>query len=566
MLFAILLRLFYWQVIKYDDLSAMAEQQHLTTYNLEAPRGLILASDNSIMAANEPTFLMYGMPKIIKNKDEVAFKLAKLITEQRQHSETVALDNIQLDPQKISELNQQFVTKLSQDLYWVALDRTINLSLKKEIEKLNIEGIGFENQLTRFYPEASSAAHILGFVGSDPLGMQKGYFGIEGFYNGELKGIGGVLTEEKDARGLPILMGKFIKKEPQNGHNLILNIDRAVQYIAEKKLKAGVSKYGAKSGSVIIMEPKTGAILAMASVPNYDPNHFSDFPKESFKNPIVGDTYEPGSTFKVLVMAAGINENLIKPDTQCDDCSGPVTIANYKIRTWNNKYYENSTMSDVLIHSDNTGMVFVGKKLGVDKMYKYIQDFGFGITTGVDLQDEISPDIRPLSDWKEIDLATSTFGQGIAVTPLQMARAVSVIANGGSLMEPQIVKAIQVDDKITQIKPKVVGHPISSDTAKTVTQMMVDAVEKGEAKVFVPKGYKIAGKTGTAQIAVAGHYDPEKTIASFVGFAPADDPKFVMLVIYQQPSASIYGAETAAPTFFEISKELLPYFNVVPSE
>ncbi|MCL5783795.1 MAG: penicillin-binding protein 2 [Patescibacteria group bacterium] len=565
---AILIRLFYWQIIRFDDLSALADQQHLTTYALDAPRGLILASDGSPLAMNQPTFLMYGLPKVIKDKDEVAEKLAKIIVNVRlqEASSSGSEENIVPDPKEIETTKDGFTKQLGQDLYWVSLDKSVDLPTKTEIEKLNLDGIGFEEQLSRFYPEASTAAHVLGFAGSDSLGRQKGYFGLEGFYNGELQGVGGILTEEKDARGLPIAMGKFLKKEPENGHTLILNIDRTIQYMVEKKLKDGVSKYGAKSGSAVVMDPKTGAILAMSSFPNYDPNSYADFPRDDFKNSIVADSYEPGSTFKSLVMAAAINENLITPETKCDICSGPVEIDGYKIRTWDNHYFPDSTMTDVLVHSDNTGMVFVGKKLGIDKMYQYIQDFGFGMPTRIDLQDEFSPDIRSKDNWKEIDLDTSTFGQGIAVTPIQMVRAVGAIANGGFLMEPQVVKAIQVGDKVTAIKPKIVGHPITSQTAKTVTQMMVDAVEKGEAKVFAIKDFKIAGKTGTAQIPVAGHYDPNKTIASFVGFAPADNPKFVMLVIYQQPSASIYGAETAAPTFFSIAKELLPYLNIAPSE
>lgn len=552
-LVAIILRLFYWQIIRFDDLTARAEQQHLKSYTLDAPRGEIFSSDGGVLVSNKPTFLLYGMPKIIKDKEALSANLAKILA-------------VTEDSKDISRLKEEIFSKLSEDLYWVVLNKNISLGVKNDIEKLDMEGIGFESQSTRFYPESSSAAHLLGFVGSDSLGTQKGYFGVEGFYNGELKGVGGVLTEEKDAKGLPILMGRFLNKEPKNGHNLVLNLDRTVQYIVEKKLRVGMEKYGAKSGSVVIMDPQSGAVLAMASFPNYDPNDFFAFPKENFKNPIVADSYEPGSTFKVLVMAAGLNENLVKPDTKCDICAGPVQIAGYYIRTWNNQYNKDNTMIDVITHSDNTGMVFVSRKLGIDKMYKYIQDFGFGNTTQIDLQDENSPEIRPKKEWKEIDLATSSFGQGIAVTPLQMARAVSAIANGGYLMEPQVVKEIKSDDKITLIKPKILGRPITEDTAKVVTQMMVEAVQKGEAKVFAPKGFKIAGKTGTAQIPVAGHYDPTKTVASFVGFAPADDPKFVMLVMYQEPSASIFGAETAAPTFFEIAKELFSYYKIVPSE
>lgn len=548
---AITIRLFYWQVVMFDELSVRAEQQHLVSFRLEAPRGSIFSADGALLGSNKPSFLLFGLPKVIKNPDETALKLAKVIVS---------------NPKEIQAKREDLRSKLSQDLYWVILEKSISFELKGEIEKINIEGIGFENIASRFYPEGSSAAHVLGFVGADAMGKQTGYFGVEGFYNGQLKGIGGILTEEKDARGLPILMGKFLNKEPKKGNELVLNIDRTVQFVVEKNLKAGVEKYGAKSGSVVVMDPKTGAILAMASFPNYDPGDFASFPKEYFRNPIVADSYEPGSTFKVLVMAAALNENLVKPDTKCDNCSGPVQISGYTIRTWNNKYQEDLTMTDAIVHSDNTGMVFAGKKLGVDKLYEYIKNFGFGTLTGIDLQDETSPDIRPKNDWKEIDLATASFGQGIAVTPMQIVRAVGVIASGGKLMEPQVVSKIQGEEKVTEIKPRIVRQPISEETAKAVTSMMVDAVQKGEARVFAPKGFKVAGKTGTAQIPVAGHYDPTKTIASFVGFAPADDPKFVMLVRYQEPSSSIFGAETAAPTFFAIAKELLAYYNIAPTE
>lgn len=561
---AILCRLFYWQVIRFDDLSAMAEKQHKISYTTEGRRGNIFSSDGFILASNQSTFLLFGTPKVIKNKEDTAKQLAQTIISfsERENLGKVAYNSKEL----VKDLKNDLLEKLSQDLFWVPLYKNLTLETKKEIEKLNLKGIGFDDEIIRFYPEASSAAHILGFIGSNSLGKQTGYFGVEGFYNGDLKGVSGTLTQEKDALGIPILMGNFFKKEPKSGHDLLLTIDRSVQFIVEKKLKDGLEKYGAKSASVVVMDPKTGEILAMASFPNYDPNHYGDFPKEHFKNPNVADSYEPGSTFKVLVMAAGINEGLVRADTKCDTCSGPLSIGGFTIRTWNNKYQTDATMTDVIVHSDNTGMVFVGKKLGVDKFYRYIDDFGFGKLTGIDLQDESTPDIRPKKEWREIDLATASFGQGIAATPLQVVRAVASIANGGYLMEPHLVKEIQGEDKVVSIKPKEIKRAISEETAKEVTKMMVEAVEKGEARVFAPKGFKIAGKTGTAQIPVAGHYDPDKTIASFVGFAPADNPKFVMLVRYTEPSSSIFGSETAAPTFFEIAKELFIYYKIAPTQ
>lgn len=562
---AISLRLFYWQVVKADELSVQAENQHFTNSTLTGTRGQIFFSDGSLLASVNPIFSVFAQPKVVKQdkKGEIAYSLAKTIWD---------FEHQDLDIEKktrlaqIDELKNEIYKTLGQDLYWVPIKPNINIDLKKEIEDLKIEGIGFEQSNGRFYPEGSSAAHLAGFVGSNSRGENTGYFGIEGYYEGELKGISGKLRHEKDAFGLPILTGEFFTTEAVNGKDIVLNIDRTVQFIVENALKKGIVKYGAKSASVVVMDPQTGGILAMASYPNYDPYEYFKYPKEFYRNPIVADQYEPGSTFKVLTMAAAVNEDLVKSDTKCDICDKPVQMGGFTIKTWNNKYQADATMKDVIVHSDNTGMVFVGKKLGLDTFYRYIEDFGFGKATDIDLQDESSPNIRPKDEWREIDVATASFGQGIAVTPIQMVRAVSVIANGGKLMEPRVAREIVEGDKKYEVEPMVIKEVIKPETAKVITEIMVAAVQEGEAKAYVPKGYKIAGKTGTAQIPVAGHYDPNKTIASFVGFAPADNPKFVMLVRYDQPTSSIYGSETAAPTFFEIAKQLFPYFKIAPSE
>ncbi len=548
---AIIARLFYWQVINAPFLQSQAEKQYFTDTRLGAVRGNILFSDGSILASSNPSFSLYGLPKTVSKEEKtiLAYILAKVLQEDD-------VDNVA----------KEILDKLSQDLYWVLLKKTVTVEQKKKIEQLNLIGIGFNAESSRFYPEGSSSAHLLGFVGSDAKGENTGYFGLEGYYDGELKGISGLLRHERDASGLPILIGNFLTNQANNGKDLILNIDSSVQFIAEKTLKEGILRYGAKSGLVVIMDPKTGGILAQASFPNYDPQNFPNFPKELYKNPVVADQYEPGSTFKVLVMSGALNEGLIKPDTQCDICSGPIQLGGFSIRTWNNKYFPQTSMKDVIIHSDNIGMVFIGQKLGLDKFYSYLENFGFGKPTEVDLQGESAPEVRPKKEWREIDLATTSFGQGIAVTPIQMVRAVSSIANGGNLMEPHVVKKIKDGSRVFEVKPKIVRQVIKDSTAKVITEMMVKAVEEGEANWARPKGFKIAGKTGTAQIPVAGHYDPNKTIASFVGFAPADNPKFVMLVRYDQPSTSIYGSETAAPTFFEIAKQLFTYYKIAPSE
>ena len=551
MFLTIFLRLFYWQIVRADELQAKAENQRFENQKIESKRGNIFYSDGTVLAATKPAFLLYGQPKLLgdEEKNRLSKTLAKVLLNE--------------GDEKV--LQEELKLALSQDLFWVVLQKNVSFEKRKEIEGLNLKGLGFEEQNKRFYPEGSSSAQMLGFVGSDSKG-DTGYFGLEGKYNGELKGFTGLLKIEKDARGLPILIGNFLGNPSIPGKDLVLNIDRTVQFIVEKNLQKGMEKYGAKAASAIVMEPGTGAILSMASYPGYDPANFDKFSKDVYKNSVVADSYEPGSTFKVLVMSGAINENLVKPETQCDICSGPVEVGGYKIRTWNNKYLPNLTMTDVIIHSDNTGMVFTGRKLGFDKIYSYIENFGFGDITGVDLQDEFSPDIRSKDSWKEIDLTTASFGQVIAVTPIQMIRAVGALANGGNLMEPHIVREIKGVNGNFEIKPKIVRQVVSEATSKVITEMMVKAVDEGEAKFAKPKGFKIAGKTGTAQIPVAGYYDPNKTIASFVGFAPADNPKFVMLVRFDQPTSSIFGSETAAPTFFEIAKELFTYYKIAPNE
>lgn len=592
-------RLFHWQVLSHDELIARAEDQRIIKKEVVAPRGTILFSDNSVLAGSEPAFSLFLQPKTID------LELSKKFNSERKTDLTSAASNSDLKnyidlykknlAQKLgtylaredleyiestggATLSDQdrenavkskeadIYDKLNKDLFWISLNRKVDLASKQALEKMDLFGLGFDETSLRFYPEGSSSAHLLGFVASDAYGEEVGYFGLEGFYNGELKGKRGVLTQEKDAMGLPILIGEFSLQSAKDGKTLVLNIDRAIQHVVEEKLKEGIQKYGAQGASAIVMDPKTGKVLAMASYPSYDPLRAFEYPKEYHRNPISADAYEPGSTFKVLVMAAAINEGLVEPETVCDICDGPLEISGFTIKTWNNKYQANSTMTDVIIHSDNTGMVYAGRKLGIDTMYKYLENYGFGKPTKIDLQDESSPPVRAKKDYKEIDLATTSFGQGILVTPIQLITAVSSIANGGKLMEPQIVSEVIDGNKIYTIKPRMIAEILKPETTKKVTDMMVKAVENGESKFAKPKGYRVAGKTGTAQIAVGGSYDASNTIASFIGFAPADDPKFIMLVRYDRPKTSIYGAETAAPTFFNIAREIFTYYGIAPTE
>jgi len=345
---------------------------------------------------------------------------------------------------------------------------------------------------------------------------------------------------------------------------LVLHLDKGIQRIVEAKLEKAIEAYGAKSGTVIVMNPKDGAVLAMASYPSYDPKEYFKYGDEYFKNPAISDSFEPGSVFKPIIMAAALDAEAVKPDTKCEICDGPLKIDKYEIETWNREYRPDSTMTDVIIHSDNVGMVFAGQKLGADKLYDYLDRFGIGELTNIDLQGEVNPGLREKKTWNIVDLATASFGQGVAVTPIQMAKAVAVIANKGKAAAPQVVDKIEVDAWEEDIKPEIGERVISEKAARAITEMMVLAVKEGESKWVQARGFRVAGKTGTAQIPVKGHYDEEKTIASFVGFAPAEDAKFVMLVTLREPESSPWASETAAPFWFSIAGELFPYLGIQP--
>ena len=550
-------RLFYWQVIEGKKLSAQARGQQQTGRFVKAPRGNILASDGAWLAARGEAYLIYAqLTEIKRDISEIADILAPFFVEEvNEESYKEAL---------LAEANR-LKSLLSRDkVVWVPLKSKTSTEIRDNILALNIEGIGFEYEETRVYPEASSAAHLLGFVGKDIDGQDQGYFGLEGYYNMVLSGKHGYVRRDSDARGIPILLGDSREVAASDGVDLNTYLSKAIQLSLERKLAEGIEKYGASSGTAIVMDPKTGGILAAVSFPSFDPLKYFNYGDDYFINPMVSLSFEPGSIFKVVVMASALDAGVVNPDTECDLCSGPVRIDKYSIETWNKKYRPDLNMTEVIVNSDNVGMVFVSKELGSEMMYDYLEKFGFGKLTGVDLQGEMTPKLREKGTWGFIDTATASFGQGIAVTPIQFIQAVGAIANGGMMMKPKVVKSIMVGDWEENIKPEEVGRVISVKASKEITAMMVEAAEHGEAKWTYLKGFNVAGKTGTAQIPIAGHYDAEKTIASFVGFAPADDPKFVMLVILREPKSSPWASETAAPLWYSIAKDLFLYFNIRP--
>lgn len=539
---AIWARLFYWQVVSHAKFKVIADNQHF--YQLELPpiRGEILSSDGTPLVANQTAYLVFAEKKKIEDEKKFTQEIASILGEEE------ASISARLDTSPV----------------WVPIKHEVEEQIATKLRDLKLPGLGLAREDKRFYPEASMAAHLLGFVGKNNEGQAQGYFGLEGFYDKELRGQSGYLRQERDAVGNPILIGQAERFEPKNGRSLILYIDKTAQFLVEERLKKGIERYGAKAGTAIVMDPKTGGILASASYPSYDPGLYSEFPSEYYRNPVVADSYEPGSTFKPLVMASALNEGKVKPTDTFDE-RGPARVNEYLIKTWNSEYHGMISMTQILEYSSNVGMVHVASKLGNESELSFLKAIGVGQKTEVDLQDEATPLLRGDDQWHDIDYSTASFGQGIAITPLQMVRAVGALANDGWLMKPQIVKQIVGEDgQKVDITPLKVRQIVSSPTSKIVSEMMVASVVHGEVKWKIPKGFRIAGKTGTAQIPVEGHYDAEKTIASFVGFGPVEDPKFVMLVTLREPSTSQWGSETAAPLFFEIATDLLRYYGITP--
>jgi cell division protein FtsI/penicillin-binding protein 2 len=531
-------KLFYIQILNPFNYSS---NDYLKTNRLSAERGKIYDRNHQPLVVNQISYRLFAEPKQIQDKEETIHKIDDVL--------------------KIGEATLS--ARLDMTKTWVSLAPLITAEDKQALEKKGITGIGFDDLYQRYYPEASLAAQLIGFVGKNKDGEDTGYFGIEGYYDQDLVGLPGFIKSERDLLGRPILFGTQEKTDSENGRDLVLTVDKTVQQIVKKKLKEGMDRYQAKDGCVIVANPNTGEILALSCLPDFDPDKYYNFTEQEYKNAAISSTYEPGSTFKPLVMAAGLEEKVIKPDDFFNE-DGPVAVGEYKIHTWNDKYEGKISMTRILERSSNVGMVYIGNKLGNDKLYEYVQKLGFGNLTNVDLQGEVDGVVKDRSQWYPIDYATVTFGQGIAVTPIQMIRAFSSLINGGKLMRPYVIYKTYDGGEEKVREPHVQRQIFSERTSEIMKKMLYSTVENGEFKWAKPKGYKFGGKTGTAQIAVNGKYDPSKTIASFMGFAPVDKPQFIALVILHEPGSSQWGSETAAPLFFDIAKDLLVYYNIPP--
>ncbi|MFA5853993.1 MAG: penicillin-binding protein 2 [Patescibacteria group bacterium] len=545
-------QLFRIQVLSHDFYVALAEGQHDLFQHLFPERGKVYARDRQsgdqtfLLATNRTLNLLFAEPFRIKNPINTAEALAPIL----------GIEASELK-EKISSPTERYRV----------LSRKLNDETREKIEALKLEGIGFTKEDFRFYPEGVTGGQMLGFVGESDKG-KSGRYGIEGWFDKELAGEQGYLESEKDSRGRVIAVGNRTLQPAKDGDDLVLTIDRTVQYVACKKLEEWVKKFNALKGSVVILDPRTGGVIAMCNAPTFDPNEYGKIENvDVYNNTAIFEPYESGSVFKAITMAGGLDSGKVTPSTIFDD-PGEIKIGPFTIRNSDLKAHGRVDMTTVLAESLNTGMVDVVHTLGPQKFLNYVRDFGFGQKAGIELQSEGAGNIEPLSRKGDIWSATGSFGQGITVTVLQLAAAYGAIANDGTLMKPYIVDEVRHGDGTVEKRaPKTVRSVISKRAAELLSGMLVAVVEKGHGTRAGVPGYWIAGKTGTAQIprADGGGYEVGQTIGSFAGFGPVDDPKFVMVVRIDRPEGVQFAESTAAPLFGDIAKYLLDYYQVPPT-
>lgn len=554
-LLLIVARLFYWQVIKARELQTAVIKQTQRKLSKIGERGQIFTSDGYLLVGNQ-AYYRFAVQKAELELPATALVdilVPILLPENPEYF--LASSSAEQDTAKLN-LSNQLLTQLAKNSNQVTLRAKISSETKAKIEQLKIKGLVFEAFTARFYPEASMAAQVVGFVGKTEDGTDQGYFGIEGALDAELAGKAETRTVLTDALGKALPGEKLNFTTSVGGRDVVLTIQRDLQQLAEDFLATGIAKYGAKSGEIIIIEPATGKIRALATWPTYLPQYYYAYPASIYKNPSVADTYEPGSTFKTLTVASGVDAGVISPDTICPNCGGPRVLGKYTIKTWNNVYNPNTTMTQALEKSDNVAMMYISDLLGKERQIEYFKRFAIGEPLRIDLQEDTQTPFP--ARFGPVELATSSFGQGISTTSLQLMRAVGAIANHGLMMRPQIVEKVidkQRDQEIP-VPPTPERQVISPQTAEKLTAMMIDSAVHGEAQWAVSKRYTIAGKTGTSQIPGPGGYQADKTIASFIGFAPPENPQMLMLVKLTEPTSSPWAAETAAPLWFKLAEKI----------
>ncbi len=558
----IIVKLFDFQVLKFDFYYALASDQHEIYQKIFPNRGSIYLKDQTLsalskqeslypLAINKDYNLVYAQPKFIdKNPEEIAELLLPIL---------------EPDEEKQEGFKKGLIAKLSKkDDPYEPLKHKVEDSHVAMIKNLEITGIKSSKETFRFYPEKNIGANVLGFVGFGEDGMKKGLYGVEGYFNEELAGQQGEILSETDISGRFISVGEKSFERAKDGADIVLTLDKTVQYEVCSQLNQHAEIIEAKSAAAIVMDPETGAILAMCSYPDFDPNQYNQVENLSaYNNRSIFEAYEVGSIFKPITMAAALDLGAITPETTYFD-DGFVKIDDFTIRNADLEAHGKMTMTQVLEKSLNTGAIFAVRQIGKRNFRRYVEKFGFGEKTGIQLDTEVAGDISSLSKRSEIYEATASFGQGITATPLQMAQAFSAIVNGGKLVKPYIVEEIREFDgtvrKTNRPKPKQI---ISSKTSTLLSGMLVSVVKNGQAQKAGVPGYYIAGKTGTAQIAEGGEYS-NKTNHSFIGFGPVKDPAFVMILKFENPKKGNFSSVTTAPLFSRLAKFILDYYHVVP--
>jgi len=536
-------RAFQLQVLQGDEFKQRAERQHQRVVPLSPQRGTIYDRNGEEMAVSIEVDSIYVNPQKVEDAPGSAKALA------------VALD---LPLEKVRR-------KLESGNSFQWLKRRVTPREGDAVRKLKLAGVQTVKEHRRFYPNSSIGAQLVGFTGLDPEGLE----GLELEYDTLLLGQSGYLVTGRDALGRGMGSGDDSVREGVHGNSLHLTLDRNLQYLVEKELAAGVKAAGARAGMAVLLDPDSGKVLAMASQPDYNPNAISDYRPSQWRNRSICDTFEPGSTFKLFLMAAALEEGVVEKSDKIYCENGRYRVGGRYIH--DHKKYGELTVEEILKYSSNIGVAKISKKLERERFYRYIRDFGFGDALGVDMPGEVGGTVHSPERWFEVDLAAIGFGQGLTVTTLQMANAVAAIANGGYLMQPYVVDRVLAGDGriVAQHQPQLLRQVIGEDTAATMREMMAKVVADGGTgtRGRVP-GFRVAGKTGTAQKVdpVTGGYSVDKRVASFVGFVPVDDPKLVLAITIDEPQGVSYGGVVAAPVFSRIAAQALIDMNVAPTE
>ena len=532
---------FKLQILQHEDMIKRAERQHQRVVPLTPARGAIMDCNGNNLAVSLEMDSCYAEPHHIEDIEGTAAVLATFL---------------QLSKAEI-------LKKLNGSKHFVWLERRLTPERAQRIKNLKLHGIGFAPETKRFYPNSEVASHVIGFTGLDPAGLD----GVELRYDSLILGNTGYLMTERDALGRDIapMTAQITNSSP--GRNIILTLDKNIQYVAEKELGKAVTESGAKFGMALVMESDTGKVLAMANFPSFNPNSYARYSQAILRNRVVADSFEPGSTFKVFLIAAALEEKVVKPTDVFNCENGSYTFASHTIHDTHG--FARLSVADVLKHSSNIGAAKIGFKLGDDRLARYLRNFGFGDRTGIDLPGESPGNLRDKHRWYGIDLATIAFGQGVTVSAVQLTAAVSAIANGGNLMKPYVVERIMDDrgNEVQRFEPQLLRRVISTTTSAQVTKMMEGVTTSGGTGLSAAvEGFRVAGKTGTAQkVDPVTHRYGSKRTASFVGFVPADKPRLTILVVLDEPKTSQYGGIVAAPVFRGIAINSLAYLKIVPA-